>query len=130
MLDDSPARARSRFGEPVLEELAARLRRHLNIKTRSYGVPRKRYRECFVGSEAVHALIEADIAADEDEAVRIGNLLLDAGVFHNCSTNIASRTDGCSTGSTPTRTTARSQPRRVGVRRAGQTSCGLQTRRP
>ncbi|MBL0713720.1 MAG: FAD-dependent oxidoreductase [Desulfosarcina sp.] len=41
------------------------------------------YRKGFIGSEAVAQLVVAGIAAEEEDAVRIGNLLLNAGVFHH-----------------------------------------------
>ena len=71
------------FEEDGLEKLAARLRRTLDIGDRKYGFPPKTYARCFVGNEAVRRLIEENIAADEADAVRIGNMLLSAGVFHH-----------------------------------------------
>ena len=66
-----------------LEELAARVKRVLDIRDRKYGFPSKTYPKCFVGSEAVAQLVEEGIANDEDDAVRIGNMMLNAGVFHH-----------------------------------------------
>ncbi|MGD8991117.1 MAG: FAD-containing oxidoreductase [Desulfobacterales bacterium] len=66
-----------------LEELTTRLRAVLDIKDRKYGFPSKTYRKCFVGSDAVAQLIEEGIAVDEEDAVRIGNMMLNAGVFHH-----------------------------------------------
>ena len=66
-----------------IEELAARIKPILDIRDRRYGLPPRTYRSCFVGNEAVARLIVEGIAADEDDAVRIGNLLLGAGVFHH-----------------------------------------------
>ena len=65
------------------DALAARLRTLVAIKDRKYGFPAKTYPKCFVGTEAVRALIADNIAADEDDAVRLGNMLLSAGVFHH-----------------------------------------------
>ena len=66
-----------------LEALAARVRTIVDIRDRKYGLPAKTYPKCFIGSETVAQLIVAGIAADEEDAVRIGNLLLNAGVFHH-----------------------------------------------
>ncbi len=80
---DQQTDSKAAFEEDSLEKLAARLRRILDIRDRRYGFPAKTYRRCFVGSEAVQRLIEENIAADEADAVRIGNMLLNAGVFHH-----------------------------------------------
>jgi pyruvate/2-oxoglutarate dehydrogenase complex dihydrolipoamide dehydrogenase (E3) component len=66
-----------------LDELAARVRAVLDIQDRRYGFPPRTYANCFVGNEAVQQLIEQQIASDETDAVRLGNLLLNAGVFHH-----------------------------------------------
>lgn len=66
-----------------LDELAARVRGLLDIQDRRYGFPPRTYAKCFVGSEAVQKLIDAQMASDEADAVRLGNLLLNAGVFHH-----------------------------------------------
>ena len=65
------------------QSLAKRLRDLVDVKDRKYGLPPKAYPKCFVGREAVRALVDENIAADADDAVRIGNLLLNAGVFHH-----------------------------------------------
>jgi hypothetical protein len=66
-----------------LDELTSRLKRILDIRDRKYGFPPKTYPRCFVGREAVKKLIDEDIAGHEEDAVRIGNMLLNAGVFHH-----------------------------------------------
>ena len=71
------------FDSTDLEELTARVKRILDIRDRKYGFPSKTYPKCFVGSEAVVQLVEAGIAGDEEDAVQIGNMLLNAGVFHH-----------------------------------------------
>ena len=68
---------------PDLEELTTRLKRVLDIQDRKYGFPSKTYPKCFVGSEAVAQLVKEGIAVDADDAVRIGNMMLNAGVFHH-----------------------------------------------
>jgi hypothetical protein len=71
------------FDDTDLEELTARFKRVLDIQDRKYGFPSKTYPKCFVGSEAVGQLVKEGIAVDEDDAVRIGNMMLNAGVFHH-----------------------------------------------
>ena len=71
------------FDSTDLEELTARVKRILDIRDRKYGFPSKTYPKCFVGSEAVVQLVEEGIAGDEEDAVQIGNMLLNAGVFHH-----------------------------------------------
>jgi pyruvate/2-oxoglutarate dehydrogenase complex dihydrolipoamide dehydrogenase (E3) component len=71
------------FENHDLEELTTRLKGVLDIKDRKYGIPAKTYPKCFVGSEAVAQLIKEGIAIDEEDAVRIGNMMLRAGVFHH-----------------------------------------------
>ncbi len=66
-----------------LEQLATTLRGLVDIRDRRYGVTRTLFENCFVGSEATTAMVEAGIAADRDDAVRLGNLLLEAGVFRH-----------------------------------------------
>jgi pyruvate/2-oxoglutarate dehydrogenase complex dihydrolipoamide dehydrogenase (E3) component len=66
-----------------LDELSAFARKAFEVRDRTYGFPPKRYPKCFVGSEAVKRIMEAGIASDADDAVRIGNLLLEAGVFRH-----------------------------------------------
>ena len=71
------------FDNTDLEALAARVKQVLDIRDRKYGFPSKTYLKCFVGREAVSRLIEEGIAGDEEDAVRIGNMMLNAGVFHH-----------------------------------------------
>jgi len=66
-----------------LEALTTGVKTIFDIRDRKYGLPAKTYPKCFIGSEAVAQLIVEGIAADEADAVRIGNLLLSAGVFHH-----------------------------------------------
>ena len=66
-----------------LETLSAKVRGVLDIRDRRHGFPPRKYAKCFVGNEAVKTLVEEDIAHDEADAIRIGNLLLSAGVFHH-----------------------------------------------
>jgi pyruvate/2-oxoglutarate dehydrogenase complex dihydrolipoamide dehydrogenase (E3) component len=66
-----------------LKELRRSLRVIVDIRDRQYGFPPKTYESCFVGSEAVAQMIEKGLAADEDDAVRLGNVMLHAGIFHH-----------------------------------------------
>lgn len=71
------------FANTDLDQLTARVKRVLDLRDRKYGFPSKTYPNCFVGSEAVAKLIGEGIASDEEDAVRIGNMMLNAGVFHH-----------------------------------------------
>ncbi len=64
-------------------ELAQRLRAVVDVQDRKYGFPTKTYEQCFVGREAVLKMVENQLAADEAEAVEIGNRLLKAGLLHH-----------------------------------------------
>jgi len=75
--------AEASFGNTDLEALTARVKQVLDIRDRKYGFPSKTYPQCFVGSEAVAQLVEEGIANDEEDAVHIGNMMLNAGVFHH-----------------------------------------------
>jgi pyruvate/2-oxoglutarate dehydrogenase complex dihydrolipoamide dehydrogenase (E3) component len=66
-----------------LKELRSSLRGIVDIRDRQYGFPPKTYWSCFVGSEAVAQMIDKGLAADEDDAVRLGNVMLHAGIFHH-----------------------------------------------
>ena len=71
------------FDQEGLEALTVQVKGILDIRDRKYGIPAKTYPKCFVGSEAVAQLVKAGIAIDEDDAVRMGNMMLRAGVFHH-----------------------------------------------
>ncbi len=75
--------AEASFDNTDLEALTERVKRVLDIRDRKYGFPSKTYPKCFVGSEAVVQLVDEGIASDEEDAVRIGNMMLNAGVFHH-----------------------------------------------
>ena len=64
------------FDNADLEALTERVKGVLDIRDRKYGFPSKTYAKCFVGSEAVAQLIEEGIASDEEDAVRIGTMLI------------------------------------------------------
>ena len=83
MAEQDPLKDEAYFESIDLDELTSRLKRILDIRDRKYGFPPKTYPQCFVGREAVKKLIDEDIAGHEEDAVRIGNMLLNAGVFHH-----------------------------------------------
>jgi len=66
-----------------MEELIRGFREMVELKDRKHGFPPKTYTNCFVGSEAVLKLMDNGVAVDEDDAVRIGNIMLGSGVFHH-----------------------------------------------
>ncbi|QDG54974.1 FAD-containing oxidoreductase [Persicimonas caeni] len=63
------------------DELIEKLRENVEITDRTYRL--ETYEDCFVGEEACAWMVEAGVARDIEEAERIGNLLLEAGVFHH-----------------------------------------------
>lgn len=66
-----------------VEELGRSFREIVEIRDRKYGFPAKTYTDCFVGSDAVAAMIGSGLATDEEDAVRLGNVMLNKGVFHH-----------------------------------------------
>lgn len=66
-----------------LNILAEQFRTSVEIKDRRYGFPAKTYECCFVGTEAVAQMVKSGIASHPDEAVCIGNMLLEAGIFRH-----------------------------------------------
>lgn len=66
-----------------LDELVETFRSIVEIRDRKHGFPSKLYKDCFVGNEAVRALIDQGMATDVEDAVRIGNIMLENGIFHH-----------------------------------------------
>ena len=66
-----------------LAELTKLVRGAFDVKDRRYGLPPRKYPKCFVGSAAVAAMIKHNIATDAGDAERVGNLLLQAGIFRH-----------------------------------------------
>ena len=66
-----------------LQELITSFRSKVVISDRTYGFPPKLYRDCFVGSEAVQLLIDEGMAADVEDALRLGHIMLESGLFHH-----------------------------------------------
>lgn len=66
-----------------IAQITSGLREHLTIEDRRYGFPARVYRKCFLGTDAVQALIDMQLAPDRAGAVRLGNVFLSAGVFHH-----------------------------------------------
>jgi len=71
------------FDGDGLEKLTQHVKGLLDIRDRTYGIPPKTYGMCFVGSEAVETFMREAIASDEADALCIGNMMLNAGVFHH-----------------------------------------------
>jgi len=71
------------FDGDGLEKLTKHVKGLLDIRDRTYGIPPKTYVMCFVGSEAVETFVREGIASDEADALHIGNMMLNAGVFHH-----------------------------------------------
>lgn len=83
MTTENPEAIRASFDDQSLADLARQTKALFDIQDRNYGIPPKRYKSCFVGREAVAAMVEAGIAGHAADAIHIGNMLLEAGVFHH-----------------------------------------------
>ena len=62
-----------------MDSLFTRMYRAVDIRDRTYRF--RKYKNVFVGSEAVSAMIRMNVAVDKHDALRIGNSLLNAGYF-------------------------------------------------
>jgi len=82
-MSDPNTTVENAFAEGELEELTTRLRNLFEVRDREHGFPKKTYPKCFVGKQAVSVLVSEGIAADREDAIQFGNLLLNAGVFHH-----------------------------------------------
>jgi pyruvate/2-oxoglutarate dehydrogenase complex dihydrolipoamide dehydrogenase (E3) component len=69
--------------QDALAELTDRVSQLFDVRDRRYGFPARTYERCFIGSEAVAAMVAHGLATDAMDAVRIGNLLLQAGIFRH-----------------------------------------------
>jgi len=70
------------YGQGVaLAQLMASIEPHLQISDRKYHL--KTYKSCFVGSEAVTAMVEHGLADAREPAVQQLHALLDAGLLHH-----------------------------------------------
>ncbi|MEM7249909.1 MAG: FAD-containing oxidoreductase [Pseudomonadota bacterium] len=76
-----------------LADVASRLREIVDIEDRVYGLTRTRYERCFIGTEAVQAMLDDGLAADVESAVAMGNVLIDAGVIRHVLSEHAFRND-------------------------------------
>jgi pyruvate/2-oxoglutarate dehydrogenase complex dihydrolipoamide dehydrogenase (E3) component len=83
MTNEKQTDTEASFDNTDLEELSGRVKRVLDIRDRKYGIPPKTYRMCFVGSEAVKKMVDEGIAGHAEDALRIGNMMLNAGVIHH-----------------------------------------------
>ncbi|KJE92479.1 hypothetical protein CAOG_08700 [Capsaspora owczarzaki ATCC 30864] len=64
-----------------LDILAARMMSSLEVKDRKFLL--RTYKDCFVGTEAVDWLLSRGVAEDEEDAVRIGNLMIKNNLFQH-----------------------------------------------
>ncbi len=71
------------FNDNDLGDITKKVKNLFDIKDRKHGIRRTTYEKCFVGSEAVQALIDGNVAAGDRDALFIGNMLLNAGVFRH-----------------------------------------------
>ena len=62
---------------------AKELERLVELKDRRYKF--KMYKRCFTGSAAVRAMVNSGICNSKEEAIKTGNLLLNAGYIVSCS---------------------------------------------
>mmetsp|Transcript_18783 Transcript_18783/g.46136 ORF Transcript_18783/g.46136 Transcript_18783/m.46136 type:complete len:670 (-) Transcript_18783:37-2046(-) len=69
------------FSDGDLTELVQRFRAGVSVQDRKFRATK--YKQCFVGSEAVQWLVSSGAAANESDAVNIGNAMMNAGVFHH-----------------------------------------------
>ena len=83
MTNDKHIDTEASFDTSDLEDFSDRVKKVLDIRDRKYGIPPKTYRMCFVGSEAVEKMVDQGIASHAEDAVRIGNMMLSAGVIHH-----------------------------------------------
>jgi hypothetical protein len=71
--------SRSNSIELSIAEMAMLMRSNIEVKDRTYHL--KNYEKCFVGFEAVQYLIENNFASSVDEAIVLGNVMLEQGLF-------------------------------------------------
>ncbi len=83
MSNETPTDPNQAPGGEALDEVATQLRSLIDVRDRTHGFPKKTYPKCFVGSEAVSAMIADGLANDRTDAVRLGEMLLCSGVFHH-----------------------------------------------
>ena len=83
MTSENQVDAEASFDTTDLDKLSERVKSVLDIRDRKYGIPPKTYPKCFVGNEAVEKLVDEGIATHAEDAVRIGNMMLSAGVIHH-----------------------------------------------
>mmetsp|Transcript_8048 Transcript_8048/g.14300 ORF Transcript_8048/g.14300 Transcript_8048/m.14300 type:complete len:405 (-) Transcript_8048:115-1329(-) len=74
---------RLKFENVDLFEMASDLRNNVSVKDRVYRF--KVYRQCFIGRTMAEYLVKSGICENEEEAIYLGNKLIDAGlIFHVC----------------------------------------------
>uniref|UniRef100_A0A7S3A396 DEP domain-containing protein n=1 Tax=Rhodosorus marinus TaxID=101924 RepID=A0A7S3A396_9RHOD len=64
-----------------IDEIVSAFKTSVVVKDRKHML--KTYKKCFVGSEAVDVLVREDIVSNRKDAVAVGQLMLDQGIFHH-----------------------------------------------
>lgn len=67
--------------DPETEAIAKQLYKIVNVKDRKYRLTT--YKRCFTGNGAVKAMINNNLATDKEAAIKLGQSLLEKGVFHH-----------------------------------------------
>ena len=83
MSDQVTAEQEASFNQADFVELTDKVRKCFTVRDRKSGMRRTIYEKCFIGKEAVAVLLDEGVAADVEDALRIGNMLLTAGVFRH-----------------------------------------------
>ena len=74
-------RSSSGRSEQKLEQIGKVMVEELQVGTHTYRL--KPYHQCFVGTDAVKFLIKKNFATDARDAVRLGNQLMERGLFRH-----------------------------------------------
>ncbi len=72
----------NRWESVPMAEVLRRFQASVDVRDRKYRL--QTYSRCFVGSHAVSALTAGGVAVSRDDALRIGELLLDTGQIEHC----------------------------------------------
>lgn len=75
-----------------LERLSGMLKSILDIKDRTWRF--RKYRKCFTGKDAVRKMIGIGMVRNETQALELGNMMLQAGIFHHVVYEHAFKNEG------------------------------------
>lgn len=71
------------FYEQLLYEVYAKFRSIVEVKDRRYHL--KKYKQCFIGEEAVHQMLMFAMVSSESQALTLGNVMMEEGLLsHVC----------------------------------------------